>query len=669
MKNILKKTAAILAVLLMLVQMIPVTAETYSSGIVVGGMQGYRELLEIVASKGTFVLVGQTLALDVNEGYDSVKWTSENTELATIDENGLLTALKAGKVKVLAEQDGQSASAVVTVIDPDPLMEEAQQGNPAGTGPESTEEPTGESDPEGQEPARKQYAIIVINGESSRHVYDGEEHTLDTFVATSNQDFFDASKVRVVGEIGVSATDCGTYELKLKETDFAYDDPNVVATFVVNNGWMKITRAKVTVTADSLEKMAGEDDPELTATVEGLYGEDTVAYEFDRFPGETPGEYVIDVVGAAKQGNYSVSFAAGVLTIKKALNEYPLYNIVKINGTYYRLTKTTILSDKDPEKDAACILNAEDFIAEDYDFANLEIEIGGKKYVYNCKENAEAIVMGANYYEISKAGVVSIVKGKIGAINKSTNQPNWLIPEEDRYMDKNETDSIHRDFEIRLCNGKTPAVEQTVYNMLSVDGNASYYKLRTSTIKAQPLDKLKNGKVNDGEYLLEPYDFTNVTVTIDGVEYKYNDGSLGEYDNYFTVEFYNVEKVDYFNRDNAWFTKMDTWLDGAYEEYGTLPNKTTAIHANYKATTHKAKERTRGVSISSDWPEGKIAYPGAIITLTATPFGFGENVRYQWQRSAGNDIWEDIPGETGVTYTFILDDSTAHYIWRVVADE
>lgn len=321
MKNILKKTAAILAALLMLVQMIPVTAETYSSGIVVGSMQGYRELLEIVASKGTFVLVGQTLALDVNEGYNSVKWTSENTEMATIDENGLLTALKAGKVKVVAEQDGQSASAVVTVIDPDPLMEEAQQGNPAGTDPESTEEPTGESDPEGQEPARKQYAIIVINGESSRHVYDGEEHTLDTFVATSNQDFFDASKVRVVGEIGVSATGCGTYELKLKETDFAYDDPNVVASFVVNNGWMKITPAKVTVSVNPAVKEAGQPDPELTATVEGLYGEDTVAYEFDRFPGETPGEYVIDAVGAAKQGNYKVQFIPGILTVTEPYAE------------------------------------------------------------------------------------------------------------------------------------------------------------------------------------------------------------------------------------------------------------------------------------------------------------------------------------------------------------
>ena len=130
-----------------------------------------------------------------------------------------------------------------------------------------------------------------------------------------------------------------------------------------------------------------------------------------------------------------------------------------------------------------------------------------------------------------------------------------------------------------------------------------------------------------------------------------------------------MEKVDYFNRNSETYKDKNTWLDGAFEEYGNLPNTTKALHANYKATTHKGKERPRSVTIVSDWPEGRIAYPGAEITLTATAVGFSENVRYQWQRSAGNDVWEDIPGETGITYTYILDDSTAQYSWRVAAED
>ncbi len=323
MKKTLKNTAAILTALLMLVQIIPALAGTYSSGVVIGGAQGYREMLEIVASKGTYVLVGQTLEMDVNEGYKP-EWTSENEEIATIDENGVLTALASGEVKITATEGSYSASTVVTVIDPEPLMEEVQQEETVTAEPEPTVEPTGEPTgepdeepkPEEQAPAQKQYMIIVINGESSRYVYNGEEQTLDTFVATSNQDFFDESKIRVVGEIGVSATNCGTYEFKLAETDFAYDDPNVVASFVVNNGWMKITPAQVTVTANAAEKDSGQPDPEFTATVDGLYGEDTVEYAFERYPGEDPGEYILDVTGEDKQGNYRVDFVPATLIIK-----------------------------------------------------------------------------------------------------------------------------------------------------------------------------------------------------------------------------------------------------------------------------------------------------------------------------------------------------------------
>ena len=127
MSKTTKKVTAVLLALLLAVQAVPVLADsTYSSGTIVGSQKGYREALEIVASKGTYVLLDQTLLLDVNEGYQPV-WSSENESIATVDKTGLVTAVAPGEVKITAEAEGQKATAVVTVIDPDSLMEEAQQ--------------------------------------------------------------------------------------------------------------------------------------------------------------------------------------------------------------------------------------------------------------------------------------------------------------------------------------------------------------------------------------------------------------------------------------------------------------------------------------------------------------------------------------------------------------
>jgi hypothetical protein len=138
---------------------------------------------------------------------------------------------------------------------------------------------------------------------------------MNGFEATSNEDSFDPSKIRVNGDLGVTGTDCGLYELKLEDIEFTYDDPNAIARFVVNNGWLKITPAAVTVTANEASKNEGDEDPELTATVVGLYGEDTIEYTLTREPGETVGEYVIKVTGEEQQSNYRINYVDGKFEI------------------------------------------------------------------------------------------------------------------------------------------------------------------------------------------------------------------------------------------------------------------------------------------------------------------------------------------------------------------
>ena len=105
-----------------------------------------------------------------------------------------------------------------------------------------------------------------------------------------------------------SITDVGTLNVKAKAENKNYKDVTVDYT-------LKVTRKPVTVTADNKSKVFGETDPELSATVAGTLGDDTVDYKLSREDGEAVGKYTITASGKAEQGNYSVTYVAGTLTI------------------------------------------------------------------------------------------------------------------------------------------------------------------------------------------------------------------------------------------------------------------------------------------------------------------------------------------------------------------
>ena len=141
-------------------------------------------------------------------------------------------------------------------------------------------------------------------------VYDGKEHkwsptvtdkadkkleaVTDYTVEYSTSDF-----TNVTGTITVTITGIGNYT------------GTVVRTYA-------ITPAEVTVTANNANKVYGENDPELTATVSGTLGNDTVAYTLAREAGENAGKYKITVTGEENQGNYHVTYTAGEFEITKS---------------------------------------------------------------------------------------------------------------------------------------------------------------------------------------------------------------------------------------------------------------------------------------------------------------------------------------------------------------
>ncbi|MDO4806222.1 MAG: RICIN domain-containing protein [Coriobacteriales bacterium] len=77
----------------------------------------------------------------------------------------------------------------------------------------------------------------------------------------------------------------------------------------------RIAPKEVVVTANDMYKELGEEDPKLTATVDGTVGGDKVTYRISRRAGEDVGSYTIRVTGEEEQGNYLVSYVSGRLTI------------------------------------------------------------------------------------------------------------------------------------------------------------------------------------------------------------------------------------------------------------------------------------------------------------------------------------------------------------------
>lgn len=325
MKNGMKKMAAAVLVLIITAGIVPAMGDTYSSSVIAGYGDGYREPLEILSKNGTMVLVNQTLDLEANETYVP-EWASDNEAVATVDDVGRVTAVAEGTAMITATEDGQRAAIMITVIDPEPITQaaEAAEGqteneNAKEKAPEeaAAEQPETEQ-PAGEKPVEKISIVIVINGGDVRAVFDGQMHETGIYTATGSREEFDASRIRTTRDISVAAVNCGTYEMKLEPSDFMYDDPGVNAVFAVNNGWLRITPAKVVVKAENQEKESGDPDPELSVTITGLLEGDSVEYEVSRVPGETAGEYRIDVSGAEKQGNYRVQYEEGYLLIRGA---------------------------------------------------------------------------------------------------------------------------------------------------------------------------------------------------------------------------------------------------------------------------------------------------------------------------------------------------------------
>ena len=142
--------------------------------------------------------------------------------------------------------------------------------------------------------------------------YDGNAVTADHLTKSAKVGSSDVEGTWTFeGNPGLKdVSDSGTITVRFTPTDTANYE-SATATFMLT-----INRKAVTVKADNKSMVVGTTpEPELTATVNGTVGSDTVDYTITREAGTAVGTYTITPRGDAEQGNYAVSYETGTFTI------------------------------------------------------------------------------------------------------------------------------------------------------------------------------------------------------------------------------------------------------------------------------------------------------------------------------------------------------------------
>lgn len=155
---------------------------------------------------------------------------------------------------------------------------------------------------------------VTLTSETASKPYDGDPLTRPVVTVTGDG-FVDGEATAIATGSVTNVSDSPvTNTIVYTTTDkFVAGNYNITKA----EGKLSITPLAVTVTAKDYTKYVGEKDPAFEATVTGTINNDTVSYTISREKGETAGTYSITPAGAEAQGNYTVTYNAGTLTINR----------------------------------------------------------------------------------------------------------------------------------------------------------------------------------------------------------------------------------------------------------------------------------------------------------------------------------------------------------------
>ena len=188
---------------------------------------------------------------------------------------------------------------------------------------------------------------VTIVGAHDSTGYDGAEHTITGYTATADNTLYDvntsftftpaAGATLVNNEIAATRTNVGKTDMGLAPEQFANTNTNFAnVVFVVTDGWQKIGKAALTITAkDQTYTYTGSaqgpsgtytEDFDTYVTVSGLQGTDALTSILLSGSQTNVGEYLGQIVASAAEmgtntGNYDISYVAGKLKITPSTME------------------------------------------------------------------------------------------------------------------------------------------------------------------------------------------------------------------------------------------------------------------------------------------------------------------------------------------------------------
>lgn len=150
---------------------------------------------------------------------------------------------------------------------------------------------------------------LTVTGADYNDMYDGEAHTITVTApdgATITYSETENSEYTVTAPTLTNVGPAKTVYWKVEKTGY---------TTVTGSNTITITKKAVTIKIEAASKFIGDADPEFTATVTGLVGENDLGeITYTRAAGETAGTYEI-TANYTLNPNYDVTVTTNILTI------------------------------------------------------------------------------------------------------------------------------------------------------------------------------------------------------------------------------------------------------------------------------------------------------------------------------------------------------------------
>ncbi|MBQ3889065.1 MAG: hypothetical protein II738_04890, partial [Clostridia bacterium] len=175
---------------------------------------------------------------------------------------------------------------------------------------------------------------MVLIADGWDNVYDAESHKPVVSVTVE-----DGTTIEYSTDGGETWTETPPEIINVGEMTVEVRATNPNYEPVTQTVTLRVTPRPVKVIVNDTTKTSGEDDPDFTATVEGLLGDDTIDYTITRTSkSEKAGTYKesLRASGDEVQGNYVVTYESATLTIlpsKAVPASWSFFDIFKPNGS------------------------------------------------------------------------------------------------------------------------------------------------------------------------------------------------------------------------------------------------------------------------------------------------------------------------------------------------